>query len=161
MIVIFATIASVDFFIRQPLTFSFDKNIHQHAPHCPVARRLYLDLAQPHRQAIVSLIEAAGAMVPQRTPIPQLVEIAALAIQTDSTLLLLDNLDQASDGLIPTVERLIEAADEVALAARTPHKPAAHAHPHLVPAPFAHAHRHAHALPPAHGQFAGLGRCLG
>jgi hypothetical protein len=83
-----------------------------------------VDLAQPHRQAITSLIEAAGAVAPVRTPIPQLVEIAALAIQSTPTLLLLDNLDKASDGMLPTVDRLIEAAAEVALAARKPEKAA-------------------------------------
>ena len=70
------------------------------------------------------MIESAGAVPPQRTPIPQLVEIAALAVQSEPTLLLLDNLDRASAGMIPTVERLIAAADEVALAATTPQKPA-------------------------------------
>jgi hypothetical protein len=84
-----------------------------------------VELAQPHRQAITQVIESAGAVAPQRTPILQLVEIAALALQAEPTLLLLDNLDQASDGMIPTVERLIEAAAEVALAATTPQKPAA------------------------------------
>jgi hypothetical protein len=100
--------------------------LHHHATQCRVARRIYLDLSQPHRQVVTHLIESAGALVPQRTPIPQLVEIAALAVQADPTLLLLDNLDQATDGMLPTVERLIEAADEVALAAKTPQKPAEH-----------------------------------
>jgi hypothetical protein len=98
--------------------------LHHHTPQHTLARRIYVDLAQPHRQAVVSLIEAAGAVAPQRTPIPQLVEIAALALQAQSTLLLLDNLHQASEGLIPTVERLIEAAAEVALAATPPQKAA-------------------------------------
>lgn len=89
-----------------------------------ISRRIQVDLAQPHRQVVIHLIESAGAMAPPRAPIPQLVEIAALAVQAEPTLLLLDNLDQASAGMIPTVERLIEAADEVALAARTPQKPA-------------------------------------
>lgn len=91
-----------------------------------VIRRIQVDLAQPHRQALVSLIEAAGAVAPQRTAIPHLVEIAALALQAMPTLLLLDNLDQATDGMIPTVERLIEAAAEVALAAKTPQKAVEH-----------------------------------
>jgi hypothetical protein len=100
-------------------------HLNHHAPQHGVTRRIYVDLAQPHRQALMSLIESAGAMAPQRTPILQLVEIAALAMQAESTLLLLDNLDQASEGMIPTVERLIEAAAEVALAATTPQKAAA------------------------------------
>jgi hypothetical protein len=98
---------------------------HHRSQRC-ITRRIGVDLAQPHRQALTSLIEAAGAVTPSRTPIPQLVEIAALALQAEPTLLLLDNLDEASDGMIPTVERLIEAAAEVALAARTPQKPAEH-----------------------------------
>jgi hypothetical protein len=99
-------------------------HLQQHKPTATVFRRICVDLAQPHRQAIASLIEAAGAAAPVRTPIPQLVEIAALAIQSTPTLLLLDNLDKASDGMLPTVDRLIEAAAEVALAARKPEKAA-------------------------------------
>jgi hypothetical protein len=100
-------------------------HLSHHQPQRCVTRRIPVDLAQPHRQAITQVIESAGAVAPQRIPIPQLVEIAALALQAEPTLLLLDNLDQASDSMIPTVEQLIEAAAEVALAATTPQKPAA------------------------------------
>jgi hypothetical protein len=99
-------------------------HLHHHKSQRAATRRIYLDLAQPHRQLLTTLIEAAGAAAPVRTPIPQLVEIAALALQSAPTLLLLDNLHEATDGMLPTVERLIAAADEVALATNQPQKAA-------------------------------------
>lgn len=83
-------------------------------------RTITVDLALSHKPALETLIEAAGAVVPPRCRIPDMVEIAALALQAESTLLLLDNMDQASAKMIPTVERLIQAAGEVAVSARTP-----------------------------------------
>ncbi|MCB0109970.1 MAG: hypothetical protein KDE53_28810 [Caldilineaceae bacterium] len=89
-------------------------------------RTIEVDLSQPHKQALTQLIEAAGAVVPARCAIPDMVEIAALALQAAETLLLLDNLHAATAKMIPTVERLIQAAGEVAMTANTPHTPAEH-----------------------------------
>lgn len=87
-------------------------------------RRLYADLSQPHRAVLIGLIETAGAVVPSRVPIPELAEIAGLAIQAEPTLLLLDNVHQATPKTLTSVERLICAAEEVALTANEPKTPA-------------------------------------
>lgn len=55
-------------------------------------------------------------MPPTRIGTEELVEIATLALQSQPSLLLLDNLHLASEGMLPTIERLIEAAAEVAIA---------------------------------------------
>lgn len=89
-------------------------------------RTISIDLMQPHKQALTELIEAAGAVVPPRCGIPDMVEIAALALQAEDTLLLLDNLQAATAKMVPTVERLIQAAGEVAISANIPHTPAQH-----------------------------------
>ena len=96
--------------------------LHHH-PNQHNYRQLYVNFAQPHRAAIVSLIESAGAMAPTRSPIPDLAEIAALAIHAEPTLLLLDNLDQASPKALSSIQRLIAAAEAVALAATMPDTP--------------------------------------
>ena len=94
-------------------------------PQGTTSRRLYADLAQPHRAVLVGLIENAGAVAPSRVPIPELAEIAALAVQAEPTLFLLDNLHAASAKTLTSVERLITAAGRVALTADTPTTPAA------------------------------------
>lgn len=90
-----------------------------HLQHHPrrQTRTIYVDLNQPHKQALSQIILQAGAALPHRCTMVDLVEIASLAVQAESTLLLLDNLDQASVKMIPDVHRLIQAAGEVALAA--------------------------------------------
>ena len=93
-------------------------------PQGKASRRIYADLSQPHRAVLVSLIETAGAVVPPRVPIPDLAEIAALAIQAEPTLLLLDNVHQATTKTLASVDRLICAAEVVALAANEPKTPA-------------------------------------
>ncbi len=90
-------------------------SLHHHHTSRTYPRTVYVDLALPHKAALIHLIELCNAMPPARIGIPDLTEIAALALQNEPTLLLLDNLHQASDGMIPTVERLIEAAAEVAI----------------------------------------------
>ncbi|MCB0187145.1 MAG: ATP-binding protein, partial [Caldilineaceae bacterium] len=97
------------------------KNYH---PHQRVERRIYVDLSQPQRQALVQLVEAAGAVAPPRVTIPQLAEMSALALQSTPTLLLLDNVDRATEKAIATIDPLIDAVAECALAAKTPKTPA-------------------------------------
>ena len=93
-------------------------------PNGRTARHVYADLAYPHRQILTSIIEQAGAVVPPRASIPDLTDVAGLAVQAEPTLLLLDNLGQASDRTCSTVRRLIDASEEVALAAKKPRSPA-------------------------------------
>ncbi|MCP4283916.1 MAG: hypothetical protein GY792_05630, partial [Gammaproteobacteria bacterium] len=86
-------------------------------------RFLYVDLAQPHRSVLSELIESAGATVPARVPIPDLAEIAALSIQAEPTLLLLDNLHAAAPKVRPSIERLMIGAASVGLSANEPRTP--------------------------------------
>jgi hypothetical protein len=97
----------------------------QHHPNGQTSRHLYADFAQAHRAVLVDLIEEAGAVVPPRVAVSNLTEIAALAIQAEPTLLLLDNLHAATPKALDSVERLMSAAAEVALAANRPTSPSA------------------------------------
>lgn len=97
--------------------------LRQH-PNGSTGRHLYADLLHSHRAVLVSLLEQAGAVVPPKATIPELCELAALAIQAEPTLLLLDNLDQASLKTQQSIKRLMAAAAAVALAAAEPGTPA-------------------------------------
>ncbi|MCB0127206.1 MAG: hypothetical protein KDE58_33320 [Caldilineaceae bacterium] len=99
-------------------------HLEHHRPRQKVARQIYVDLSQPQRQALVQLIEAAGAAAPPHATIPQLAAMSALALQSVPTLLLLDNVDRATEKAIKTIEPLIEAVSECALAAKTAQRPA-------------------------------------
>ncbi len=96
----------------------------QHHPNGRTERHIYVDLAYPHRQVLLSIIEQAGAVAPPRASIPDLANITGLAVQAEPTLLCLDNLDQATDRTCSTVRRLINASAEVALAATAAETPA-------------------------------------
>lgn len=98
--------------------------LENHRPRQQAERRIYVDLSQPHRQALVQLVEAAGAVAPPRVTIPQLAAMSALALQSAPTLLLLDNVDRATEKAIATIDPLIDAVAECALAAKTPRTPA-------------------------------------
>jgi len=86
-------------------------------------RHIYVDAGQPHRQVLLDVIERAGASAPSRASIPDLTEIASLAVAAEPTLLLVDNLDQASNKMPPSITRLMTAATESALAANAPRTP--------------------------------------
>jgi hypothetical protein len=86
-------------------------------------RHIYVDAGQPHRQVLLDVIERAGASAPARASIPDLAEIASLAVAAEPTLLLVDNLDQASARMPSTITRLMAAAAESALAANAPRTP--------------------------------------
>jgi len=93
-------------------------------PNGNVARHIYADLAQPHRAILVDIIEKAGAVVPSRVGIPDLAEIAALAVHAEPSLLLFDNLHAATGKTLTSVDRLMAAAKAVALTANEPNTPA-------------------------------------
>lgn len=100
--------------------------LHHHPNHHPNHgwRRIYADAAQPHRQMLSDILRQCGAPVPSHhVPIPQLAEMACLALAAEPSLLLLDNCHQASAKSIPTIIRLIQAASEAALAADEPERP--------------------------------------
>lgn len=83
-------------------------------------RHIYLDLAHPHKDILITLIEQANAAVPAKATIPELAEIAGLALQAEPTLLLLDNYDRASKGLRRSAQTLMNAASQIAIAAASP-----------------------------------------
>ena len=87
-------------------------------------RAIELDLSEPHKAFLERLIQRAGASIPPRTTIPDLVQIARLATRAEPTLLLLDNLEQATDKMLPSLERLIQVAEEVAISCTEPKTPA-------------------------------------
>jgi hypothetical protein len=86
-------------------------------------RHIYIDAGQPHRQVLLDVIERAGASAPARASIPDLAGIASLAVAAEPTLLLVDNLDQATARMPSTITRLMTAAAESALAANAPRTP--------------------------------------
>jgi len=96
--------------------------LHHH-PNGTTSRHLYADFAQAHRATLVDLIEEAGAVAPPKLTIPDLAEIAALAVQAEPTLLLIDNVHAASPKALSSIERLMTAAANVALAADRPMSP--------------------------------------
>lgn len=88
----------------------------------PDRRAIYLNLAQPGRETLLELIEQAGVILPGAISLRtgELVELAALALLAEPTLLLLDNVDQAETHMVVALNRLIPAAGEVALSANRP-----------------------------------------
>ena len=96
----------------------------RHHPNGITSRHIYADFSQPHRTTLTQIIENAGAVIPYRVTVPELTQIAALAVQAEPTLLLLDNVDLASAKALPSIERLTAAAAAVALTANTPRTPA-------------------------------------
>lgn len=89
----------------------------------PGLRRVELDVkALAHKALIASCLEQCGA-TPTGGPaplLPELVEAAAVALQARPTLLLIDNLDLATPRLIDTLQRLIDASSEAAVALAPP-----------------------------------------
>lgn len=83
------------------------------APKC--SRTVFVDLALSHKAMLIHLIEHCNAIAPTRVGTADLIEIATLALQSEPTLLLMDNLHLASAGMITTIQRLIESAAEVAI----------------------------------------------
>ena len=81
-------------------------------------RKIYVDLAQSHKKVLEILIESAHAVVPPKATIGDLAQIAALAIQAESTLLLLDNLDRITLAMTDSLNRVIDASGEVAISTR-------------------------------------------
>ncbi len=89
-------------------------------------RKIYVNLAQNNREALIELIEKANVILPNTATLRtgELVELAALALQAEPTLLLLDDVDQANLEMIVALDRLIQSAAEVKLAANRPQTPA-------------------------------------
>jgi hypothetical protein len=93
----------------------------QHHPNGTTSRHIYLDLQQhTHKSLLLACLQSCGASPPAGAPISELVEAAALALQTEPTLLLLDNVDAASTRARKSLQRLLDAAAAGAIALPPP-----------------------------------------
>lgn len=82
----------------------------------PALRRVALDVKlHTHRSLLTSCLQACGATPPEHAPISELTEAAALALQAQPTLLLLDNVDLASAKTLASIHTLLDAASAAAI----------------------------------------------
>jgi|GEM_PF-5363005 len=95
--------------------------LERHKPERTDLRRVFLDVrVHTHRALLVECLTCCGASPPEGATIADLVEVAALALQSQPTLLLLDNVDAASAKCRDTLHRLLDAAEEAAISALPP-----------------------------------------
>jgi len=94
-------------------------HLHQHKPQTRL-RTVCADVHQPHKQVLTEVIEKCGTQAPPRTPIPDLLNMACLALKSEPTLLLLDNIDRATDRTLVSIVRLLEAPAECAMSSKRP-----------------------------------------
>jgi hypothetical protein len=72
---------------------------------------VYLDIkAHTHRSLLVTCLQSCGATPPDGATITELAEAAALALQSQPTLLLLDNVEAASAKTIASLHKLLDTA---------------------------------------------------
>ncbi len=81
---------------------------------------IYVDLQEPHKAWLSSILEQCGATLPSKVSTAELSEMAALAIRAQPTTLLMDNLDAAQPRTRNAINLLLDAAANVALAAQPP-----------------------------------------
>ncbi len=91
---------------------------NHHAP--KTKRTVYVDLNESHKTWLTAIIEQCGAGAPPRATITQLATMTALALQAEPTLLLMDNIDKASEKARPSIHKMIQAAYQVAMSAEPP-----------------------------------------
>ena len=106
--------------------------LRQHQGKVVGLRRIELDVkALAHKALILACLEQCGATTAPgaASGVPELVEAAIVALQACPTLLLLDNVDQASSRLIDTLQRLIDASSEAAVALTPPPRNAGRDYP--------------------------------
>jgi hypothetical protein len=95
--------------------------LERHKPETADLRRVFLDVrVHTHRALLVECLTCCGASPPEGATIADLVEVAALALQSQPTLLLLDNIDAASAKCRDTLHRLLDAAEEAVMSALPP-----------------------------------------
>lgn len=94
----------------------------QHQGSTPGLQRIELDIkALAHKAMLITCLEQCGAAAPPAsTSVPELLEAAAVALQARPTLLLLDNVDLATSRVVDTLQRLIDASTEAAVALTPP-----------------------------------------
>lgn len=91
---------------------------HHQAPRAQ--RTVYVDLNESHKSWLTSILEQCGAALPTRANLTQVANMAALALQAAPTLLLLDNIDKASEKARPSINKMLQAAYRVAMSATPP-----------------------------------------
>ena len=94
-----------------------------HAGATPGMRRVALDIKEhSHKGLLVACLEQCGAVPPEgaRVSITELSEAASIALRAEPTLLLLDNCNAVSVRAVDSVQRLLDAATEAAIALTPP-----------------------------------------
>jgi len=82
----------------------------------PALRRVFLDVkVHTHRSLLIHSLQTCGATPPDGAPIAELAGAAALALQAEPTLLLLDNCEHASVKTIASLHMLLDAATVAAI----------------------------------------------
>jgi len=82
----------------------------------PALRCVFLDVkAHTHRSLLIHSLQTCGATPPEGAPITELAGAAALALQAEPTLLLLDNSEYASAKELSSLHLLLDAATVAAI----------------------------------------------
>lgn len=93
----------------------------RHHPQPEGTRRVYLDCRiHTHKSLLLDCMHKCGATAPGDATIADLSDAAALALQSQPTLLLLDNVTDAGGKMIGSIHRLLDAAGEGALGLEPP-----------------------------------------
>lgn len=94
-------------------------------PNGRTSRHVYIPLKlHSHRTMLIDVINQCGAIPPPESPISELGSAAALAIKSEPTLLLFDDVDYASKKQLDSISTLIDSATDAAFTI-TPPKPTA------------------------------------
>jgi hypothetical protein len=90
----------------------------------PALRSVFLDMKlHTHRSVLIHSLQSCGATPPEGAPIAELAGAAALALQAEPTLLLLDNGEHASVKTITSLHMLLDAATVAAITMTPPATP--------------------------------------
>lgn len=85
-----------------------------------ISRTVYVDLNDTHKSWLISIMEQCGASSPPRANVTQVADMAVLALQAQPTLLLMDNIDKASEKARPSINKMLQAACCVVMSATPP-----------------------------------------
>ncbi len=95
--------------------------LNHHQPERTDLRIVFLDVRRlTHRELLTECLDRCGAAKPNDATIPDLLDIATIALQSKPTLLLLDNTDAASVKCRDTLAALLDSATEAAISALPP-----------------------------------------
>ena len=94
-----------------------------HAGATPGMRRVSLDITEySHKGLLIACLEQCGAVPPEnaRVSLTELSEAASIALRAEPTLLLIDNCHAVSVRAVDTIQRMLDAATEAAIALTPP-----------------------------------------